>query len=46
MAESVEHWSHVWEIEGLNPGRVKQMTYKIDTCPYPNNAEDWLAQLG
>ena len=34
MAESVEHWSLVREIAGSNPGRVKPMTYKIDTCRF------------
>ena len=32
MAKSVEDWSRVWEIVGSNPGRVKPMTYKTDTC--------------
>ena len=34
VAESVEHWSRVWKIMGSNPGRVKPMTYKIDTCRF------------
>ena len=31
VTESVEHRSRVREIVGLNPGRVKPTTYKIDT---------------
>ena len=34
VAESVEHWSRVREIMGSNPGRVKPMSYKIDTCHF------------
>ena len=34
VAESVEHWSRVWKIMGSNPGWVKPMTYKIDTCRF------------
>ena len=34
VAESVEHWSRVWEIVGSNAGRVKLMTYTIDTCHF------------
>ena len=26
VTESVEHWSHVWDNVGSNPGRVKPMT--------------------
>ena len=26
------HWARVREIAGSNPGQVKPMTYKIDTC--------------
>ena len=34
VAESGEHWSRVREIVGSNPGQVKPMTYKIDTCRF------------
>ena len=34
LVESVEHWARVWEIVGSNPGLVKPMTYKIDTCGF------------
>ena len=35
VAESVEHWSHVWEIMVLKTqGQVKPMTYQIDTCRF------------
>ena len=34
VAESVEHWFRVLEIVGSNPGRVKPMTYKTDTCRF------------
>ena len=29
VAESVEHWSRMWDILGSKPGRVKSMTYQI-----------------
>ena len=32
VAELVKHWSRMWEIVGSIPGRVKAMSYKIDTC--------------
>ena len=31
MVESVELGPHKWDIESSVPGRVKSMTYKIDT---------------
>ena len=34
VAESIEHWSRVWDIVGSNPGQVKPMTYQIDTCRF------------
>ena len=34
VAESVEHGPHMREIVGSNPGRVKPMTYQIDTCHF------------
>ena len=34
VAESIEHWSRMWEIVASNPGRVKPMTYEIDTCHF------------
>ena len=38
VAESVEHWSRMWEIVGFQTySRVKSMTYKIDTCPFLTN---------
>ena len=51
VAESVEHWPHVWEIIGLNPCRVEPMTYQIDTRRFLarcsalfGKGKDWLAQ--
>ena len=33
VAESVNHWSHVQEISCVpTHGRIKPMTYQIDTC--------------
>ena len=32
VAESIERWPHMREIGSWLPVRVKQMTYKIDTC--------------
>ena len=32
VVEAVEHWSRVREVVGSNIGRVKPMTYEIDTC--------------
>ena len=32
VAESVEHRPHLWKVGSSVPGRVKQMTYKSDTC--------------
>ena len=34
VAELVERWPRVWEIGSLVLGRVKSMTYKIDTCRF------------
>ena len=34
VAKSVERIPHVWEIRSLVPGRVKPMTYQIDTCRF------------
>ena len=51
VAESVEHWSRLREIVGSNTGRVKPMTYKIDTCRFLARClvllgqdKDWFAQ--
>ena len=33
VAEQVEHWACVRAILGLNPTRVKPLTYKIDFQP-------------
>ena len=41
VAESVEHWSHVREIVGLNPGRVKLMTYQFDSCHFLASAQHY-----
>ena len=35
MGESVKHRPPVQEIKSLNLGRVKPMTYKIDTGSFP-----------
>ena len=34
VAQSVEREPHVWEIQSSVTGRVKAMTYKIDTCHF------------
>ena len=34
VAESVEHWRRMRDIVGSKPGRVKSMTYEIDTCRF------------
>ena len=34
VAESVEHGSLMWEFVSSNRGRVKPMTYKLDTYRY------------
>ena len=51
VTESVEHWSRVWEIVSSSSGRVKPMTYNIDTCCFLakcsallGQGQDWLAQ--
>ena len=51
MAESVERRPQVQDTGSLVPGRVKPLTYKIDTCRFlaRNSAligygNDWLAQ--
>ena len=42
-AKSVEHEPQVGEIVGTNPGRIKTMTYKIDTYCFKTSC---LALLG
>ena len=51
MPKLVEHWCRMREIVGLNHGRVKPMTYKVDTCRFLarcsallGQGKDWLAQ--
>ena len=51
MAKSIERGPRVQEIGSLVPGRVKQMTYKVDTCPFLawqsviiEYSKDWLIQ--
>ena len=43
VAESEEHGPRMREIVGLNPGRVKSMTYQIYTCSF---LVQYLALLG
>ena len=52
VTESVERGPHVWEIRSLVPGRVKIVTYKIDTCHFLawplaviRLGKDWLMRL-
>ena len=51
VAELIERGPNVWEIGSSVPGRVKSMTYKIDTCCFLawrfaiiGYGKEWLAE--